>query len=281
LASLLDPFLERWGLEPDEGPVPPVRYQGASAPPPGSIVFVRRGDERLVLKALPPEGEEARAALVLAHWAGEGAVRLVEAAPQAMLMERAWPGDELEPLVEAGKDDAATLALCEVMQKLNKPAPAGGGFRTIEDWGRGFARNRPAWVDAGWDVGLVDEAESLFFRLCATQGPPVLLHGDLHHQNVVLDEHRGWLAIDPKGILGEAVYETGALLRNPQHRLCARPEIIERRARLMTDRLGYARRRILEWCFAQWVLSLLWCLEDAIPLQAAWLEGPLAARSLL
>jgi streptomycin 6-kinase len=280
VAGAIESFLARWGLELDGAP-PPTRYQGMTSS--GAVAFVRRGPERLVLKILPPDGDEARAGAVLTHWAGDGAVRMVETAPGAVLMERASPGDDLAPLVEAGGDDEATLVLCEVMEKLRKPAPGGGGYRVIEDWGSGFARNREAGVAAGIDAALIDEAERLFFRLCASQGPAVLLHGDLHHHNVVRDAARGWLAIDPKGVVGEATYETGALLRNPIEdlALCARSDIIDRRARLIGERLGYAYERIVGWCFAQWVLSDLWALEDGIRFAPAWLEGPLAARSLL
>jgi streptomycin 6-kinase len=272
--AALAPYLRRWNLEVEGRPTSGVSRQG--------VLFVRRGGERLVLKALGAVGDELRMAQVLTHWDGRGAVRLVEADAGAVLMEQARPGDELTGMVYAGRDDEATAIMCEVMRALDRPAPpASAGVRTVQDWGGGFARNRALAIAGGLEARLIDKAERLYFELCASQGPPILLHGDLHHENVVRDEARGWLAIDPKGILGEAAYETCAMLRNPGE---ARgfentTAVIERRARQMSERLGHDYDRIIAWCFAQWVLAALWGFEDgnygAFMIKGAYQTEPL------
>jgi len=281
MTAAIDPYLRLWDLEFVSRPGPP----GGREPYPGTgeVAFVRRGESEVVLKLLPAGSDEARSGEVLAHWDGHGAVRLLERAKGAILIERAQPGDDLSDIVRAGRDDEATLILCEVMEKLNRPAPVGGGFRTIRDWGRGFGRNRAAAIRAGIDAGLIDRAEALFFRLCDTQAPPVLLHGDLQHYNVVRDGGRGWLAIDPKGITGEPAYEAGALLRNPNAdlALCADAAVIRRRTGLIAQRLGYDRQRLLGWCFAQWVLAVMWAIESGLTFAPTWLVGPDAAAAAL
>jgi len=281
VSNTLAPWLERWGLEFERRPDAP----GGREPYPGTgeVAFVRRGAQPLVLKLLPPGSDEWRSGEVLTHWDGLGAVRLIEQAPGAVLIERARPGDDLSAMVQAGRDDAATLILCEVMRQLNRSAPAGTSFRTIADWGQGFARNREAALRLGVDAGLIDQAAALFHQLCETQAEPVVLHGDLQHYNVVRDADRGWLAIDPKGILGEAGYEVGAMLRNPtaDQALCADSKIIDRRARLICAELGYDYGRVVGWCFSQWVLAVLWAIQDNLPFAPSWLAGPLAARALL
>jgi streptomycin 6-kinase len=282
VSAALDLFLRLWGLSLEGVPSLPAGrepYPGA-----GEVAFVRRGDRSLVLKLLPSGGGEWRSGEVLAHWEGRGAVRLVEQAPGAVLIERAMPGDELAPMVAAGRDEEATQILCDVVAQLNRPAPAAAAdFRTIADWGRGFARNRAAALEAGMDGDLIDRGERQFHQLCATQGQPILLHGDLQHYNVVRDANRGWLAIDPKGILGEPAYETGAMLRNPNDDpdYCADPAVIDRRARMICERLGYPYERVIGWCFAQWVLSDLWAIEDHVPFRPSWLDGERAAEALL
>jgi len=277
----LGPWLERWGLEFERRPPPP----GGREPYPGAgeVAFVRRGEDPLVLKLLPKGSDEYRSADVLAHWQGRGAVRLIEQAPGVVLIERAVPGEDLTPLVAAGRDDEATAILCKVMAQLDRPAPASATFRTIEDWGRGFQRNRPAALALGMDAELIDRADALFHQLCATQADPIVLHGDLQHFNVVSDAHRGWLAIDPKGILGEAAYETGAMLRNPitHPAFCADAATIDRRAQMICERLGHRHERVIGWCFSQWVLSVLWAIEDRLPYAPDWLDGPRAAQALL
>ncbi len=281
MSDQIAPWLERWGLELEGRPPPP----GGREPYPGAgeVAFVRRGARQLVLKLLPERSDEYRSALVLRHWDGRGAVRVADAAPGAVLIERARPGDDLSDLVRAGRDDEATLILCEVMAALDRPAPQGGGFRSIADWSEGFARDRAAALNVGMPAELIDQGEALFFELCASQAEPILLHGDLQHYNVLNDAERGWLAIDPKGVLGEPAYETGAMLRNPTANpdLYADAAIIARRTHLICERLGYAKARVLGWCFAQWVLSILWAIEDGLPYASDWLRGPLAVKALL
>jgi streptomycin 6-kinase len=281
VSDTLAPWLQRWGLALEgRPPLPGGReaYPGA-----GEVAFVRQGGRSLVLKLLPQSGDEQRSGEVLAHWDGLGAVRLIEQAPGAVLIERALPGDDLSPMVQAGRDEEATLILCQVMAQLNRPAPVAASCRTIVDWGQGFARNRPAAVGAGMDAGLIDRAERLFRQLCETQSEPIVLHGDLQHYNVVRDAARGWLAIDPKGILGEPAYETGAMLRNPvaNPELYADSAIIDRRARTICAQLGYPYERVIGWCCSQWVLSVLWAIEDGLAFSPSWLDGPLAAQALL
>jgi streptomycin 6-kinase len=281
VSDQLRPWLERWGLDFESRPPPP----GGREPYPGAgeVAFVRRQAVPLVLKLLPPGSDEYRSGEVLAHWDGRGAVRLIEQAPGAVLIERATPGEDLIPLVAAGRDDEATAILCEVMAQLHRPAPPGATFRTTTDWGRGFARNRPAALALGMDGDLIDRADALFHHLCATQADPIVLHGDLQHFNVVSDARRGWLAIDPKGILGEAAYEAGSILRNPitDPAFCADPATIERRARMICARLGHRYERVIGWCFSQWVLSVLWAVEDGLTYAPDWLNGPRAAQALL
>jgi streptomycin 6-kinase len=274
----IEGFLEQWGLEFVGRPVcERPKYPGT-----GDVAFVRQGDAQLALKTTPAGTDEARSGEVLEHWDGHGAVRVIRRGPGAVLIERAMPGEDLVAMVRGGDDTAATEILCDVMAKLNRPTPPMTPYRSVIDWGRGFDRNRDAALALGVPAELIAQAQGLFLDLCATQAVPIVLHGDLQHYNVVRDARRGWLAIDPKGILGEPAYETGAMLRNPLHpELCADPAIIERRARQICARLGYAYDRVIGWCFSQWVLSLLWAVEDGFPYSPAWLDGPLAARALL
>jgi streptomycin 6-kinase len=88
---------------------------------------------------------------------------------------------------------------------------------------------------------------------------PVLLHGDLHHWNILAAGRQPWLALDPKGIVGEPAYEVGALLRNPD---LMPLQVQERRVDQLTAELGFDRYRILGWGIAQAVLSAWWSYED-------------------
>jgi streptomycin 6-kinase len=104
----------------------------------------------------------------------------------------------------------------------------------------------------------------VFASLSESQTSVRLLHGDLHHYNVLLDANRGWLAIDPKGVIGELEYELGAVLRNPvEHpEIFLAPQSIERRLKQFATQLDLKVERMVAWGFAQAVLSAIWQVED-------------------
>lgn len=108
------------------------------------------------------------------------------------------------------------------------------------------------------------EAESLYNNLQQSQNLPILLHGDLHQDNVLYDERRGWLAIDPKGYVGESAFEVGALLRNPlgYSELTQNQEFMKRRIEIICKRLAFDRNRVIRWAFSQAVLAGIWSVED-------------------
>jgi streptomycin 6-kinase len=92
---------------------------------------------------------------------------------------------------------------------------------------------------------------------------PVLMHGDFHHFNILSSE-RGWLVIDPKGVIGPAGYEVGPLMINPWGSLSdgVSNRLILRRVDILHEHLGWERERILEWSLAHAVLSAWWGIED-------------------
>jgi streptomycin 6-kinase len=231
--------------------------------PSGCLLFVRRGGEPLVLKIIAGAGDDELEALpAYHHFAGRGAVRLVAQAGRALLLERLAPGQALTQRVLDGDDDGATAILCDVMTALHREAPAAADLPTVEDWGGDFDPYRGG--EGPLPVTMVNRAALWFDELCRSQGPRVVLHGDLHHDNVLFDARRGWLAIDPKGVVGERAYECGALLRNPTEDASrfADPAIIDRRVGIICERLGFDRARVLGWCFAQAVLSAVWAVQD-------------------
>ncbi|WP_051247736.1 aminoglycoside phosphotransferase family protein [Inquilinus limosus] len=279
MSSALSPielWLGRWELEADGEA---IERNGAH------VAFVRRGDRRAVLKVLKPNSDEALGPAMLAHYRGRSAVRVLGHEQNAVLLERALPGTELTETVLAGRDDEAVRILCGVMADLHQDAPPPGPWPTVEDWGRAFARYRAGAPHDEVPPALLDRAEAEYRDLCATQGRRFLLHGDLHHENVLDGGDRGWLVIDPKGVIGELAYETGASLRNPHdaEHLYHDPRHIARRVRLFADGLNLPEQRILRWAFAQAVLSALWHVEDEDDDEyvAAAMETAAAMRSLL
>ncbi len=114
---------------------------------------------------------------------------------------------------------------------------------------------------------MVEKAENIFLELLASGDESVLLHGDLHHDNILSGSREPYLAIDPKGVLGEPCYEVGAFLRNPFPDLLDKGNphgLMQRRVDMIVERLGFDRRRVIGWGMSQAVLSAIWCDEDGV-----------------
>lgn len=248
LPELLADCHRTWGLRAGDG-----RFALSYA----YVEPVVRGDgTRAVLKLAPPDdGGIAREAAALALYDGRGAVRLLadDAARGALLLERLVPGDAL--VDAAADDDAATHVLAGLVRDLPRPVPAGHPFPDVGAWGRALDEPCPAVPSA-----VLRRARDEYAELCASAAAPVLLHGDLHHFNV-LRAGDGWRAIDPKGVVGEPAYETGALLRNPIGVRLPRARQ-ERRIALLAEALSLDAGRMRAWARAQAVLCAVWAVQD-------------------
>lgn len=227
------------------------------------IAFGKRGNQPVVLKVVRHPGDESRCGEVLDSFDGRGIVQAYEYVEGAVLLERLRPGTSLASVALDGRDDEATEILAEVVQRMSHPRESLKHLVTVQDWGVGFQRYLASGDHQIRDT-LVEQGQSLYSELCKSQSDTRLLHGDLHHYNVLFDSDRGWLAIDPKGVLGELEYEIGASLRNPYENpeLFATPETIERRLSIYGAKLKLDSARALAWAFAQAVLSAIWSVED-------------------
>jgi streptomycin 6-kinase len=233
------------------------------------VAFGVRREVPVVLKISKNLGDEWHSGDILRAFAGDGMVRVYESQAGAVLLERLKPGSDLLDLVREGDDEKATGILANIVRQLaNHAAP--DGCATVLDWARGFDRYLNS-ADKQVPSALVHQAQKLYLGLATSSSRPMLLHGDLHHYNVLFDAKRGWVAIDPKGVVGELEYEVGAILRNPweQPDCFTSRAVIERRLRILSDALQLDYRRALQWSFAQGVLSAIWDVEDGKVIQVS------------
>ena len=239
-----------------------VTLDEISETPTSLIGFGVRGGVRVVLKISKQVGDESHSGEVLKAYGGDGAVRVYKSETGAVLLERLEPGELLVNLVKHGRDAEATEILAEVIAKLaNHEAPI--GCPTVTDWGHGFDR----YLQSGDEQiprDAVEEAREMYDELAASQRRTMLLHGDLQHYNVLFDNERGWIAIDPKGVIGELEYELNAILRNPIElpEVFSSPVTISRRLEALTTALNLDQARALRWSYAQSILSAIWDIED-------------------
>lgn len=260
LPKLLASLEERWNIR--LLPPYPLSYNYVAP-------AVRADGEQVVLKVGYPNRELTSEMHALHHYAGHGIVRLYESDESlgALLLERIEPG---VPLVEMKDDDQATRIAAQVMQELWIPAPdnSEGKLLTVELWSRGFQRLRKTFqgTTGPFPAHLVDKAERLFRELIASTNERALIHGDLHHWNILTATRRPWLALDPKGLIADPAYEVGVLLHNPWPDRSQVDEMLRRLPRrldILHEMLGLDRQRMLEWSFAEAVLSSWWTYEDS------------------
>ena len=227
----------------------------------------RSNGERVVVKATPPHAAFDLEAEALRAFDGRGAARLLELDPEGiLLLERVEPGGSLVSV--ALRDDGhATSMATGLMRELRRDALPDAAFPT-EHAHTHSLRHFRARFDGGAGPlpnRLLATAEQLVSELLASSPAPVLLHGDLHHRNILAARRSPWLAIDPKGIAGDPAFEAGALLRNPIPELLVmeRPErVVARRIDQVADELGLDRSRVWAWGLVQAVLAACWGYED-------------------
>jgi streptomycin 6-kinase len=256
LPDLIAEGARHWELT-DIQPVPDLSYN--------FVAFAGQGNEEVILKIGVPDRELVSEMATLRLFNGQGAAHMLQAdLGQGMfVLERLKPGDRLVALED---DQQATQIAADVMLKLWQPALLEKSLIKLSDWFKGFHRLRSRFHGGTGplDQKLVEEAEGAVKDFFAEDYEPMLIHGDLHHFNILLSA-RGWLAIDPKGVIGPAAYEVGPLLINPRDKLLSdsNPEVrMKKRIDILSERLGFERQRIRLWGLAHAVLSAWWNLED-------------------
>jgi streptomycin 6-kinase len=215
------------------------------------------------LKPFDDVADELRGEHYLAWRRGEGAVRLLGRDGNRMLLE--YAGDRLlsEHLAAHG-DDAATTIAAEVMARLFSPSehtpPA--DLQPLRERFVSLFRAARTDSDAGRGTLYVGAA-AIAERLLADPHAVRPLHGDLHHDNILFGP-RGWLAIDPKGVIGDPGFDAANMFYNPLDRddLCLDPNRISHMAEMFGKTLGQPPRAILDHAIAYGCLSAAWHRED-------------------
>lgn len=208
-----------------------------------------------VLKVQFPHRESEHEAQALAVWNGKGAVRLLDHDPvrKALLLECCQPGTHLSQ-AEAGR---ALEVLVDLLSRLWKPV--GEPFRSLAEEAATWRKELPmTWEQAGqpFERRLIDAAVEVLADLATSQGEEMLLHQDLHADNVLAAQREPWLVIDPKPLRGEREFGVAPIVRSDE--LGHEKKLVIGRLDLLTSELGLDRERARLWSFAQ---TLAWSFE--------------------
>ncbi len=253
VSDVLADYCQKWGL------TAPGKLASTFT---SEVYKVKFQNSDAVLKILNEKGKEfeVRGATVLRCFNGNGAVRLLNADDGAHLLEFI-DGQQLKSLVAKGKDDQATEIICDVIKKLH--SYSGSIPDELISMKRNF-RGLFSKAQAEQPDSIYVTGARLAEKLIETERETKVLHGDIHHENILESSSRGWLVIDPQCLAGERTYDLANSFYNPEGYLdlAESPDRINRRCDIFSKHLNIERRRILEYAFAYGCLSAAWCIED-------------------
>ena len=213
----------------------------------------------VVLKLRPDVMELKQEATALKAFESLGAVRVLNQKEGALLLERVIPGLSLKSYFPA-QDAEAIQIVCDILKRIHLAPASKDQFPSLETW--------LGNLDKTWPIppSFLEKGRFLRDKLLATSSHHVLLHGDLHPENI-LQNGTHWSIIDPKGVLGDPLYDAAPFIRNPLPELLtlgdASPFIL-RRISEFSKRGDFDPQRLKEWCFVQSLLAWTWALEDRI-----------------
>jgi streptomycin 6-kinase len=219
-----------------------------------------------IVKILKPGGMNELPGIAYLGWRkGSGAARLIDRHLHACLIEDA--GDQLlRDYHRQVGDEKATDIVLDVLGELHATSPdvppaelvsLRQHFSSLFDKARRQAD--PAFVDTlRWAAALAD-------GLLDRQTYIRPLHGDLHHDNIIGGGLRGWLSIDPQGLIGDPAYDVANVFGNPlgAARDILNPLRIETLARRFSAAIGCSKTKILRHAAAHAGLSICWSLDDS------------------
>lgn len=250
----LKPWLNRWNLIPDGTPF--ITHTSQLYP-----VKTAAQGIKAMLKVTGDTDEQAGNAL-MAWWEGHGAAPVIAHENEAILLLRATGSACLSAMSRGDNDDEACRILCMTANRLHSftksPLPK---LTTLHEW---FNPLKPAALKYG---GILTRCATISEELLSSPRDVVVLHGDLHHGNVLDFETSGWLAIDPKGLIGERGFDfanifTNPDLGNPVPPVATVPETFKQRLSLVTRMADLDRERLLKWIIAWCGLSTAWSLSS-------------------
>ena len=221
------------------------------------------GSEAVVKIALPLNKPEIfNEAKYLQILGGKGAVKVLnfDEECRAMLLEKLSPGKQLKEIF-AGNEQSAVEVAAVLIRKLRRKPPADSEFVLLEVWFENFFKRA---LNTEFPPECLRKTQEIFCEF-NNSSQKFLLHGDLHHENILSAERESFLAIDPKGIIGEIGFETSAFLNNHLYWLAGDLNLREKLIKAVahfSESFEIKPRDLYKWAFAQMVLSVWWTFED-------------------
>jgi len=168
-------------------------------------------------------------------------------------------GHELLTLVHDGKDNEATKIIAQTLQKIHTtPIPKNYNFKTTNQQFKALIEHPTDAPD------IIHRGKNFLQSLKFNSKEICLLHGDTHHKNIMHQSQKGWIMLDPQGLVGDRAYDCANTLHNP-HKM---PELTEdknrllRQAHILGNGLNINPQRIIDYAYIHGCLSSCWTKMD-------------------
>ena len=245
--DVLQSWLTRWRLVPD----------GQIICTHSSLLLPVQSDSAPAMLKIAKAEEEINGAHLMSWYAGSGAARVLAHEGSALLLERLCGPQSLIEMERSGKGSEATRIICKVVAKLHsaRDRPPPKTLYPMQGW------FRPLEPMASRLGGVLTKSAIAARQLLAMPQSVVPLHGDIHHGNVLDGNERGWLAIDPKGVLGERAFDYANLFCHPEAKIAKEPGRLLERIDTVARYGHQDPNRLLMWILAYAGLKSVWTME--------------------
>ncbi|WP_029905338.1 aminoglycoside phosphotransferase family protein [Prevotella sp. 10(H)] len=201
--------------------------------------------------------EEERGNKLMVWWNGKGAAQVFESDDMAILMERIDGSRSLYEMAFNGQDDEATKIICDVVKLLHSNSrPPFPELVTLDVWFQDLFNSATKYG------GIFKTCRDIARQLLNEQDNVVVLHGDIHHKNILYSDKRGWLAIDPKGLVGCRAFDYVNVLCNPEKEIALGNGRLMKQISVISKMADIPEKNLLEWTIAFAGLSAIWFLDD-------------------
>lgn len=258
LEGIVNSIAEGWGLTL-QSPVTNLSYNYV-------IHVIDQNNNPYILKIGLPGFDFNNEIRTLHLYDGQGCARLVKADAEqgAMLLEKLQPGTMLCTEMD---EEVVIQTFCHVWKQIRRPLPAEGDFPTVLDWATTFTKYQSIYEANNGPIPneWVKMAAEFLHEIQQSTTKTELLHGDLHHENILLSNERGWLAIDPKGVAGSPYFDVVSFMINHLFTKPDPEELLKRRVELISELLQLGREKLLKAAVSMSTLYACWGVEDKDP----------------
>lgn len=228
------------------------------------LFLAESNSQKVVLKILTPLGikDESSGIFYLKSKVGKKCAELFQYDDSAMLIEY-LPGQDLLEYSMVNNELKTTEIFCDLILDLNTTIKIEKHpFRHLSSFDNVFNR-----IKIPTSLGeLLSRGREKFQKMAKPSESDILLHGDLHHQNVKLNIVGEFVCYDPKGIIGHPAYEVATILNNPwgHAEIVYDMDLFNQRVEIFSKKLKHSKQTLIDFAFSQACLSIAWCIEDKV-----------------